>query len=115
MTCSTCDTDPNIVYFRTEGEISTEHEQQMFTFVSLSAAAAWNDGLLLSVTGYQQGNAVRTHKALLMFGIPQRLLLQWDNVDKIVLKSSGGTAHPRNGGDVGSHVILTEMTLGSHV
>ncbi|CAF0937700.1 unnamed protein product [Rotaria sordida] len=55
----------------------------------------------------------KKHTVTLLFGKPQFILLHWENINKITFESSGGTAHFGSGSGLGSHVILTQMTIDS--
>jgi hypothetical protein len=102
---------PHIAFFKDEASIAIERPNETFTFVSVTACAAWNDDLQLTITGHRKSTEVNTHTTKLLFGQPQRIFLQWKNIDKITFKSFGGTAHPGTGSGRGSHVVITELKV----
>jgi len=104
---------PHVAYFCKEASISVEHSHKTFTFVSVTACAAWNDDLQLSITGHRNAIQTNTHRTTLLFGKPQLILLNWKNIDKVTFTSSGGTAHPGSGGSALIHVAITQLTVGS--
>jgi hypothetical protein len=103
---------PHIAYFCDEGSISTEHLNQIFTFISLIACAAWNDDVELIITGYRDSTQINTHTLILVFGQPQLILLQWKNIDRIEFRSSGGMPHPGGRDSGGTQVVITPLTIG---
>ncbi len=103
---------PHIAYFVDEASISVERLGEMFTLISLTTCAAWNDGLQLTITGYRNSIQINTHTTILLFGKPQLILLQWKNIDKVTFKPFGGTGNPGNGGFVGTHTAITQLTIG---
>ncbi len=102
---------PHIEFFKDEASIAIERQNETFTFVSITACAAWNDDLQLTITGHRNSTQINTHTATLLFGQPQLILLQWKNIDTITFKSSGGTAHPGTGPGTGSQVVITQLTI----
>lgn len=111
LTCFTAGSSPQVAYFKIDASITLERPNERFTFVSISVCAAWNDDLQLTITGHQ--NSVQTHvqTILLRFGQPQLLLFHWRNINKIILKPFGGTAHPETGQPALPHVIITQITI----
>ena len=104
---------PHIAFFKEEASISAEDSNETFTLVSLTACAAWNDDLQLTITGYRNSTQINTHTTTLLFGKPQLILLQWKDIDKITFKSSGGTMHPGIGATVTStQVVITQLKIG---
>ncbi len=111
VTAFTSGCSPHIAYFKDEASIAVERLNKIFSFVSITACAAWNDDLQLTITGHRYSTQINTHTATLLFGQPQLILLQWKNIDTITFKSSGGTAHPGSGSGTGSHVAITQITI----
>ena len=102
----------HIAFFKHEGSLSAPSTTDAFNLVSITACAAWNDGLELTITGYRRSIQTDTHTVILLFDKPQMILLQWESIDKVIFKSSGGTVHPESGGSgSGSQVVLTQLTL----
>jgi hypothetical protein len=100
-----------IAYFSEEATIKNEHPNETFMFVSLNACAAWHDDLQLTITAYRKSIQVNHRGITLLFGRPQRILLQWNDIDKITFKPSGGTPHPGVGDSMGYHVAITQITI----
>ncbi len=104
--------DPHIAFFVDKASIAIERPNETFTFVSVTACAAWNDDLQLTITGHRNSTEINTHTATLLFGQPQLILLQWKNIDTITFKSSGGIKHlGAVSGVGGSHVVITQLTI----
>ena len=104
-----------IAFFREPATINTEVTSETFTLASLTASAAWNDDLQLTITAYRHSVEINTHNITLLFGRPQRINLQWKNIDKVIFKASGGIAHPGSGQGTGPYVILTQLTINNLV
>jgi hypothetical protein len=103
---------PHIAYLNKEASISVERPDGTFTLISLTACAAWNDDLQLTITGYRNSIQINTHTTTLLFGKAQLILLQWKNIDKVIFKPFGGIAHPGSGGSTKLHVVITQLTIG---
>ena len=99
----------HLAFFSEEASIIADPPNTTFTLVSFSASAAWNDDLVLTIRGYRDFAEVNYHSVTLLFGRPQRISLQWKNIDKVVFKPSGGTAHPGSGESAGAHIALTQV------
>lgn len=102
---------PRIAIFKDEASIAIERPNETFNFVSVSACAAWNDDLQLTITGHRNSTQMNTHTAILLFGKPQVILLQWKNINKITFKSSGGTSHNGASPHTYSHTVITQLTI----
>jgi hypothetical protein len=111
VTAFTSGCGPHIAFFKDQASIAIERPNETFTFVSNTACAAWNDDLQLTITGHRNSTEINTHTATLLFGQPQLILLQWKNIDTIIFKSFGGTAHPGSGSGAGSQVVITQLTI----
>jgi surface antigen len=102
----------HIAFFNEEAVISSEESNETFTLVSLTACAAWNDNLHLTISGYRNSIQVNTHTSTLIFGKPQVIILLWRNIDKITFQPSGGTLHQANKElESDTHCILTQLTI----
>jgi hypothetical protein len=101
----------HLAFFSEEASISLESSNETFNLVSLSASAAWNDDLQLTISGYRNSIRVNNLNIILLFGRPQPISLQWKNIDKVVLKPSGGYVHPEIGDKAGTHVALTQLVI----
>ncbi len=58
---------PHIAFFVNEASIAMERPNETFTFVSVTACAAWNDDLQLAITGHRNSTEINTHTATLLF------------------------------------------------
>ncbi len=101
---------PHIAVFQDEASIAIECPNDTFTFVSVTACAAWSDDLQLTITGHRNSTQINTHTATLLFGQPQHIPLQWKNINQITFKPFGGTPHPGCGG-AGTHAVITQLTI----
>ena len=102
----------HVAYFKEQGSLSVQSANSIFTLVSITACAAWNDGLELTITGHRESRQTDIHTVILLYGKPQMILLQWENIDKVVFKSDGGTPHPESGGTATStQVVLTQLMI----
>ncbi|CAF0732411.1 unnamed protein product [Adineta steineri] len=100
----------NVAFFSETATISIEPPNKTFTLISIMACAAWNDDLKLTITAYRRSIVVNDRTVILLFGRPQRIMLQWENIDKVIFKPSGGTEHLECEGP-GTHVVLTQLTI----
>jgi hypothetical protein len=101
-----------VAFFRESATISRELPDDTFALVSLTACAAWNDNMQLTISAYRRSVLVNEYSITLLFGTPQLVSLQWENINKIILKPSGGTAHRGiDREDGGPFVILTQLTI----
>ncbi|CAF4695772.1 unnamed protein product [Rotaria sp. Silwood1] len=105
----------NIAFFEQKASVSVARPNEKFTFFSVAACAAWNDNLQLTITGHRNSIEINTHTEILLFGKPKPILLFWENLDKITLESSGGTAHPMSGGGNWTHVLVAQLTIGPFI
>jgi hypothetical protein len=101
----------HIAVFNQDASIYTEISNETFTLVSVSACAAWNDNLQLTITGYRKSTEINVHREILIFGKPQLILLHWKNIDHVLLSPSGGTPHPGSRDTGGVQVVLTQLTI----
>jgi hypothetical protein len=100
----------HIAFFKEVASISTKSSDEAFALVSLTACAAWNDDLQLTITAYRNSIQVNNHNIILLFGRPQRIFLRWKNIDKVTFKSSGGIAHSASGASAGTQIAITQLT-----
>ena len=57
-------------FFKEEGSLSVQSANSVFTLVSITACAAWNDGLELIITGHRESRQTDIHAVILLFGKP---------------------------------------------
>ncbi|CAF2243979.1 unnamed protein product [Rotaria magnacalcarata] len=102
-----------LAYLKDEASISIESTTETFTLISLDACAAWKDDLELTITGYRSLALTDTHTVTLLVDRPQHILLEWDNLDKIIFKSSGGTTDPDSLARANdTQVVINQLTIG---
>lgn len=100
-----------IAYFSENGAIGSTNNDEVFTFVSITACAAWNDNLQLIIKGYRNDTELNTETVTLVFGKPESFQLRWKGNSNIEFRSSGGTAHLDSGSANRHHVIITELEI----
>ncbi|UJR16681.1 hypothetical protein I4U23_003581 [Adineta vaga] len=61
-----------------------------FSVNSFVAAAAWNNGLVLAITGYRAGTPVFSKSITLQTTSATNVVLNWTNIDEIRFNTSGG-------------------------
>ncbi|CAF1335258.1 unnamed protein product [Rotaria sordida] len=111
-TSFTSDGSSTIVFFKDDASIGVKNSNEKFTFVSVTACAAWADNLQVTITGCRNSIEINKHTAILLFGKPQLILLYWKDIDKIIFKSYSSSAHPDSGGSNCTHVVLSQLTIG---
>ncbi|CAF3336864.1 unnamed protein product [Rotaria socialis] len=103
----------HIAYLKDEASISIESTTETFTLISLDACAAWKNDLELTITGHRNLALIDTHTVTLFVNRPQHILLEWDNIDKIIFKSSGGTTDPDSPTSANdTQVVINQLTIG---
>lgn len=102
---------PHVAFFKEKTTISAELSSEPFTVVSLDACGAWRNDLQLTIKGYRNSVVTGTQTATLIFGKPQPIVLQWDNIDKIILESAGGTPNSECPQSTSPHVVLTKLVI----
>lgn len=107
----TKDGSVHVAFFKDKATIGTALPTESFTLLSLDACGAWRIDLQLTIKGYRNATVTATHTATLIFGKPQPIQLQWNNIDKITLESSGGTPNPDCPQSASPHVILTRLVI----
>ncbi|CAF4364838.1 unnamed protein product, partial [Rotaria magnacalcarata] len=71
------------------------------------------DDLELTITGYRSLALTDTHTVTLLVDRPQHILLEWDNLEKIIFKSSGGTTDPDSLARANdTQVVINQLTIG---
>lgn len=101
-----------LAFFNDEASITHEKISEPFDVVSLTVCSAWNSNLHLTVLGYYESEHVKTHSLTLSLGKPQTLLLQWPNIDKLVLRPTGDAVSAENQEPTSdTHCILTQLII----
>ena len=86
-----------------------------FTVNSLWATAAWNDGLSVTFTGYDESNnIVRTITVNPSATNPTLYELNWAGIYKFGVASTGGTHHAGHNGS-GNQVAIDDITVNAPV
>lgn len=86
--CFTNGNGPHLAFFEDEASISVENTNEIFNFISLDVCAIGQEYLQLTIIGQRNSLQINTHRVVLRFGKPQNILLEWNNIDKIIFKSS---------------------------
>ena len=97
-----------VAVFSSRAEISREEE---FDLEAGSFTAAWNDGQLLTVSGYRDGVMLGTQTFVINSTGPTRIEFDdaiFDNVDRVTFLTSGGTDNPNYAG-AGPFVAMDDL------
>ncbi|CAF4961347.1 unnamed protein product [Rotaria socialis] len=55
---------------------------------------------------------VSKYTTVVLWCKPQLILLNWRDIDKVILQPLRGTRHPENGATIGrTHVVLAQVTI----
>lgn len=85
-----------------------------FTFDSAYFTGAWNDGLTISVLGYNGASLIDSISFLVDSSGPVLQTFNWSGIDKLVFDSSGGTPNPNFPGiGSGVHFAMDNMSINS--
>jgi hypothetical protein len=98
---------PNVAYNMNANEAIAS--DGLFTFNSAYFTGAWNDGLNVTVRGYQNSVLVGQTTFVVNSTAPTLETFNW-TVDKLTFDSSGGTPHGYTGGS-GEHFVMDSMTI----
>ena len=82
-----------------------------FDLESVAMSAAWNEGLQVTLSGYNNGALTGTETFTLAYGVSQVFELNdaiFDNVDEVVFTASGGTDVTTDSG-AGTHFALDDL------
>ena len=83
----------------------------LITLYSLAAAAAWNDNLQLTVTGYNSNTVIATATFTLdVFTVSYLTFTGFTGLDKITFTTSGGTKNVNVGGS-GTQFAMDDICL----
>ncbi|CAF2897819.1 unnamed protein product [Rotaria sp. Silwood2] len=74
-TCFTPGDSSYLAFFREEALVSVNIPDEIFTFFSLTACAAWNDDLQLIITEHRDVVEIYEYTTTLLYGKPQFILL----------------------------------------
>ena len=98
----------NVAYnsYGTPASISSAADFDLNSFV---AAAAWNDGLSVLISGYNNGVQIYSTVVSLVTGSASAVTLNWIGVDDVSFVSYGGTNPGLNGS--GTHFALDDLTI----
>lgn len=80
-----------------------------FSVWSFLAAAAWNNGLILTITGVRSRAIVYTASFELRTTESTHILLKWNNIQNITFVASGGVA--ADGIRDGSHFAIDNLCI----
>ncbi|CAM4884230.1 unnamed protein product [Rotaria socialis] len=91
----------HVAWFTEKAAISAENVNGIFTFVSLTVYGAWNDGMQLLITGHRNSILVSKYTTAVLWCKPQLVLLNWQDIDKVILQPLRDTRHPENRATIG--------------
>jgi hypothetical protein len=112
VTACISEASPYIIWSCKESEVCSGRRDETFTLISLTAYAAWNDNLQLTITGYRNSIQVNNCTITLLYGKPQRIVFGWKNVDQVIFEPSGGTPHSASSRSYSSsHFVLSQLTI----
>ncbi|CAF4070998.1 unnamed protein product [Rotaria magnacalcarata] len=97
----TASNSPHVALFSGKASISAENVNGIFTFISLTVYGAWNDNMQLLITGHRNSILVSKYTTVVLWCKPQLILLNWRDIDKVILQPLRGTRHPENGATIG--------------
>jgi hypothetical protein len=100
---------PNVAYNRNDNVAPATVSGPQFTFDSAYFTGAWNDGLIIQVTGYNGGVLVDTTSVTVNSTSPTLEVFNWTGIDALVFSTSGGANHGYGSG--GEEFALDNMTI----
>ncbi|CAF1630554.1 unnamed protein product [Adineta ricciae] len=78
---------------------------------SFVAAAAWNDDLVLTITGDRNGATVYSEQVILNTTSATNVVLNWTNIDNISFSTSGGVPANANSAGNGTHFAMDDLCV----
>lgn len=100
---------PTNVIFNNLGPSAEFSNPTPFTFNSIYLTAAWNNELVIEVTGYRGEQQVEFKTLLLNPYLPTLVSFNWVNVDRVRFVSSGGT--DAGLGQSGTQFVADNLTI----
>lgn len=89
----------------------TSTNGRLITLNSAVAAAAWNDNLQLTVTGYRSNTIIRNEIFTLQVFTPNYLIFNgYSGLDTVLFSTAGGTKNP-NVSSGGRHFAMNNICL----
>ena len=104
---------PNNVIFNASGAEASFSSATAFTFNSVYATAAWNDGQSLDVTGWYQGVQIYSKSLLLNTTTTLLATFDWAGIDTVRFLAHGGNNAGFDGS--GDHISLDNLTVSAAV
>ena len=100
---------PNVAY-NSYAALATVSSANPFTFTSVYLTAAWNDGLTVTVNGYDAlNNLIDNASFTVNTSGPSYEVLNWTGVSSVNFVGAGGTPHGYSGG--GTHIVFDNMLM----
>jgi hypothetical protein len=81
-----------------------------FALSSISVGAAFNNGITVLFQGYDNGVLTNTFSVVANTVAPTLAVLNWLNIDQVVISSSGGV--PVSGSSDGTRFAIDDITIG---
>jgi hypothetical protein len=100
---------PNVAYNRNDDVAPATISGSQFTFDSAYFTGAWNDGLIIQVTGYSGGVLVDNAAVTVDSTSPTLEVFNWSGIDELVFSTSGGVNHGYGSG--GEEFAVDNMTI----
>lgn len=106
--------DSRNVAYNAAGNLATFSRDQAFTLQSFDLAAAWNDGVNVTVTGRLGDTVVGTRSFQLSTHAPTTFNFGW-TVDSVSMVGFGGTSAGYSGNYAGTQLAFDNLTVSSPV
>ena len=99
-----------MVAYNAFAALATVSSANPFTFNSVYLTAAWNDGMTVTVNGYDASNNVIDNMSFLLSTAgPTNKVFNWTGVYSVDFVGSGGVNHGYSGG--GTHIVFDNMVM----
>lgn len=95
--------------FNWNGTSASFSASSPFNFNSAYFTAAWNNGLSIDATGYNQGNPIYSTTFTVDTTGPDFMVFNWLNVDQVSFSSYGGTPAGYDGS--GNHFAMDNLSI----
>jgi hypothetical protein len=83
----------------------------VFTFNSVYLTAAWNDGLIIAIDGYQGSVLVYSQTVTVDTHGPTLFNFNYANIDRLTFSSSGGTPNPAYTIFPGYQFVMDDLSI----
>jgi len=104
---------PDFVVFKPNANPASISSSTDFQLASGYLTGAWNDGMTVTVKGYNNSALIYTQNFVVTSVSPTFVSFNNALVDNVVFSSAGGTSHGYGG--YGYHFVLDNLTIGANV